>query len=293
MRLFSLTLMLGFAASPAFATPQQDYRQPLNEQYKSCTQMAAANPQETLIRARKWFEESKQLAAQHCLALAQFELKHFADAAITLETILRSVDRSQGALWYSMKKQVVRAYMNSGHAEDAERHLSDALRYASEHNLEKEMPPMLLERARIYSARNEHLRAIQDIDHALTLDNGHPVMLERANVYMKMGDTTAAERDIRAVLKADPLNEEASKMLGALERRIAELKEEAAAKATANIPAPVHNNYYAAPAGGSSAGGGGAAAAPERKLSFDERVAQHRAERAAKYGRSGGLPSGN
>lgn len=272
---------IAFAASPP--APEQT----LGEKYKSCTQLVALKPKETLERAQKWFAESGQLAAQHCMALAQFEMQDYEGAAMTLDTILLSVDQKQGALWFSMKKQAAKSHMNSGNGEAAEKHLADALRYANDNNLEKEMVPLLIDRAHIYAARGEHLRAIQDLDHALTLQNTSPVVLERAKVYLKMGDTQLAEQDIRNVLKADPLNEPASKMLGDLERRVNELKEEAAAKSAAAIQPPVNNNYYAAPAGGGGNAGGGSSngrAEPAKKLSFDERVAQARAERAKKYG---------
>lgn len=286
MRFSSLFVVISAVslASGAFAAAPQ---QTLTEQYKSCTQLSALKPKETLERAQKWYAESGQLAAQHCMALAQFELQDYDGAANSLESILTSVDQTQGALWFSMKKQAVRAYLNSGNGQPAERHLTDALRFASDKGMDKEMVPLLIDRATIFAARSEHLRAIQDLDHALTLQNTAPVVLERAKVYLKMGDTKLAEQDIRAVLKADPLNEQASRMLGDLERRHAELKAEAEAKALAAQQAPVTNNYYSGGGEAPSAGGGsagGSSAEPAKKLSFDERVAQARAERAKKYG---------
>lgn len=290
MRIASLFLMTTlfagqpFAAFSAGVAPQQS----LADQYKSCTQLAALKPKETLDRAQKWYAESGQLAAQHCMALAQFELQDFENAAITLDNILMSVDQKQGTLWFSMKKQAAKAHLQSGNAAAAERHLADSLRYANDKGMDREMVPLLLDRAIIYAEKGEHLRAIQDLDHALTLQNTAPVVLERAKVYLKMGDTKLAEQDIRAVLKADPLNEQASKMLGDLERRNAELKAEAEAKAAAAAQPPVTNNYYTG--GGESSDGGNSATSaprasePAKKLSFDERVAQARAERAKKYG---------
>ncbi|MBM3617996.1 MAG: hypothetical protein FJX23_05555 [Alphaproteobacteria bacterium] len=282
--LFVAFSTISIASSAYASAPQQS----LAEQYKSCTQLSALKPKETLERAQKWYAESGQLAAQHCMALAQFELQDYDGAASSLETILMSVDQTQGALWFSMKKQAARAYLNSGNGQPAERHLTDALRFASDKGMNSEMVPLLIDRANLYAAKNEHLRAIQDLDHALTLQNTAPVVLERAKVYLKMGDTKLAEQDIRAVLKADPLNEQASRMLGDLERRNAELKAEAEAKALAAQQAPVTNNYYSGGGGGggeSPSGGGNApSAAPQKKLSFDERVAQARAERAKKYG---------
>lgn len=229
MRFVIRFAMIALISTPALAASDvagKDYQQSLSDLYKSCTQMAVTQPKETLIRAQKWYEESKQLAAQHCIALAQFELKDYQGAGETLDNILLSLDKTQGNLWYSMKKQAAKAHLFSGNSELAERHLTDALRYASDHNLDKDMVPLLIDRARLYGAKNEHLRAIQDLDHALSLNNSAPVVLERARIYLKMGNIEAAERDIRSVLKVDALNEEASQMLGELERRMNELKAE-------------------------------------------------------------------
>lgn len=292
MRIIARFVVLSCLAAPAFATSASapDANQSLSEQYKSCTQMAAIKPAETLVRAQKWFEESGQMAAKHCIALAQFEAKDYAAAAQTLDSILLGIKENQGNLWFSMKKQAAKANLYSGNGAGAERHLTDALRYANDHNMPNDMVPMLIDRAQIYAKRDEHLRAIQDMDNALALNNSSAVRLERAKIYLKMGDIKAAENDIRTVLKAEPLNEEASKMLGDLERRMNQLKseEESKAQAMANSAAIAAAQVRGGGSSASASGGASTSAEPERKLSFDERVAKARAERAAKYGRSGG-----
>lgn len=215
----ALALYLSTAAQPAAAQALST-----QEMYKACTDMATSKPQEAAARARKWYEESKQSAALHCLALAQFELKDYTGAAASLEAVLASLSKTQNNLWLSITKQAATAQRNAQNGEAAERHLSEALRYISNTGHDREMIPLLLDRARIYTARNENLRAIQDLDHALSIQPAIQIMLERARVYLNMADFETAETDIRKVLKADPLNEEASKLLGELERKENALK---------------------------------------------------------------------
>lgn len=220
------TALVFAAALPLYASAALATAQPglsLQEMYKACTTMAATQPQETRARAEKWYAESKQPAALHCLALAQFELKDYTGAAASLDQLLTTLT-AQNELWLNMKKQAVMAHRQAQNGEGADRHLSDILRYLSDQGRDNEMVPLLLDRARIYAARGENLRAVQDLDHALSIQPAIPIVLERARVYLNMGDFKTAETDIRRVLKSDALNEEASKMLGELERRQNALK---------------------------------------------------------------------
>ena len=213
----SLFIALPTAWAKTNAVP---YTQDTAQQYESCTQLVRQQPEQTFKKARAWYQETKALAAQHCMALALYEMRDFLGAAHELENILHSVTPSQGRLWLSMKSQTAKAYQNAGRFANADQHLGQALRWASDNGLDDDMVPLLVQRGRIYALHNEHLRAIHDLDHALSIDEKNDlVLLERARVFIKMGDTDSALKDIKSVLANDPLHEEASILLGKVERR--------------------------------------------------------------------------
>src|SRR5690606_24705579 len=104
------------------------YEQSLQEQYQSCTSLARQQPAETFKRAQKWFQESKTMAAHHCMALALFEMRDFANAAKELEDLLTRLDpQQQPDLWLSMKEQAAKAHAYNKREDLAEKHLTEAL----------------------------------------------------------------------------------------------------------------------------------------------------------------------
>lgn len=219
----SALLLASHAWVPAYA---QEPVLSAEQQYALCSQRAHRFPEETFKLARDWQQKGGGIPAQHCMALSLYGMRDYNGAARELEMILRSVSPAQGKLWLSIKAQVAKAYFHSQAYEPAENHLSEALRWASEHEADADMVPLLIQRSRIYTLHNENMRAINDLDHALSIQSDDEVLLERARVFIKIGKTESALDDIRGVLKRDPLNEDASALLGAVERRMKQLQKE-------------------------------------------------------------------
>ena len=226
MRLIFLTILLAITSANPASAKDETFQQNLGDQYASCTTLVQTNAEQAYKKARAWFDETGAMAAQHCKALALFEMGDYAGAARELDAILKSVTPGQRRLWLNMKIQAAKAHMYAQDFVGGEQHLTEALRWASEQpGMEQDMPPMLVQRARIYALHNEHLRAINDLDHALTIKkDDHAVLLERARVFIKMGKGESALDDINTVLKADPLNEEASSMLSKVEPLLSKKK---------------------------------------------------------------------
>lgn len=208
-------------AAPAIAADvaQPPYEQSVTEQYNACIQLARTQPETTFKTARAWYQETKAIAAQHCMALSLFQMQDYRGAANELSAILKSITPAQGRLWLDMKSQAARAFLLAGSYEVAESHLNEALHWASDEGLDQDMVPLLIQRSRIYALHNENLRAIHDLDHAFSIRADKAVLLERARTFLKMGKFNSAKEDIDAVLKQEPLNEEASILLGKLEHR--------------------------------------------------------------------------
>lgn len=212
--------LLGMA--PAYAT--EEPAPSVASRYADCTQMSHTQPEEAFKTAQKWFKESHSVAAEHCMALSLFEMRDYRGAANELERILEIITPSQGKLWLNMKLQTAKSYMLAENYVPAEKHLTEALRWASDQgNLDAEMSPLLIQRSRIYALHNEHLRAVNDLDHALAIAPSADVLLERARVFIKLRKIDSALDDIKAVLKAEPMNDDASKLLSIVERRMDEM----------------------------------------------------------------------
>jgi tetratricopeptide (TPR) repeat protein len=197
-------LLLFSAPAPAMAAPS------VNEQYASCTKTIASDPEGTFKRARAWYGQSKTLASQHCMALALYEMKDYEGAANALETMLQGMTPSQGQLWMNMKLQTAKAHYASGNHTAADKHLSDALHWASNKEKDDDMVPLLLQRAKMYDLHNENLKAVQDLDHAMSIRPSTQIRMLRAQLLAKMGKKSEAILDVDAILKEEPKNKEAA-----------------------------------------------------------------------------------
>lgn len=221
MRRAALNILMisALLATPQAALAKDEFKQNLGDEYAACTGLVKTDAEQAYKKARAWMDETGAMAAQHCKALALFEMGDYAGSARELDAILKSVTPGQRRLWLNMKIQAAKAHMYAQNFIGGETHLTEALRWASEQQgMEADMVPMLIQRARIYALHNEHLRAINDLDHALSIKNDKDVLLERARTFVKMGKPDSALDDVKAVLKEDPLNEQASSMLSKIEQ---------------------------------------------------------------------------
>lgn len=202
-------LLATFAAVAALAVHAAP---PLSEQYASCTQSISKDPEGTYKRARVWYTQTKSLASQHCMALSLYELKDFEGAAKALEMMLQGMTPSQGRLWLNMKAQAAKAHYASGNHTAAAKHLSDGIYWATNKEMDGDIVPLLLQRAKIYGFHNENLKAVQDLDHAMSITPSAQVQLQRAKLLIKMDKHGQALEDINAVLQAEPNNKVAQSM---------------------------------------------------------------------------------
>lgn len=183
-------------------------------QYATCTALVKQNTQAALQQARHWHRQSGELSARHCLALAQYQLGQFKQAAAELDAILQSVSPSQSRLWFAVIKQAARAHLQAKNYPAAHSHLSEALIWTGEQEaMEAAMPPLLLQRARILALQGDYLRAVHDLDHAYALQPDNKLRLERARLFIRMGKNESAREDINAVLQEEPQNRHAATLL--------------------------------------------------------------------------------
>lgn len=185
----------------------------VNERYSACTNSVAVNPDAAYKTARAWYGQSQSVASQHCMALALFELKNYSEAAAILEDILTKVSPGQSSLWLRMKAQAAKTQQAAGNEDAVQKHLDDALMWAASRDMDKDMLPLLSQRAKLYSNRSQHLKAVQDLDHAYAIEPSNAILLERARIFLRIDKKQPAREDIEFVLKSDPKNQEALSLL--------------------------------------------------------------------------------
>lgn len=184
-----------------------------NEQYAECTENLASDPEGAYKRARAWYGQSKSVAAQHCMAMAHYQLQEYAQAAALLDQVLLGITPSQGKLWLFAKGQAASAHLAAGKTVNAKKHLDEALRWATDKGMDADMVPLLTQRAALFDLQGQQLQAVQDFDHALSIrPNAHAIRLQRAKLLLKMGKKVEAREDVQAVLAKEPQNREALAM---------------------------------------------------------------------------------
>lgn len=208
-RYFHIATFALFASLPLPVMAQSD----ANARYNECTRSVSVDAEAAYKTARAWYGQTRAMSAQHCMALALFELKNYKEAATTLDDIVSRVPASQGALWLNMKAQAAKAHLSAGDTAAAKNHLDEGLLWAVDKNLDVEAVPLLIQRAALYEQEGKHLMAVQDLDHALEIVPSNPVLLQRANIYLKLGMKDAARKDAEFVLKQEPRNEAALTLL--------------------------------------------------------------------------------
>jgi tetratricopeptide (TPR) repeat protein len=211
---------------------------PTNE-HDQCVADAETDPQAALARAKQWSNSGGGFEADHCAAMALFDMKHYTEAARLFEKLasgLASVGIVEQAHVYDQAGQ---AWLVANQARAAKADFDAALR------LTPNDPDLLIDRAEALAGAQEYWSAIddlnraselapkkaeiyvyraaayravdalplarQDIDHNLKLAPDNPVgLLERGNIRRLQGDVAGARRDWISVTKVAPGSSEAA-----------------------------------------------------------------------------------
>jgi predicted Zn-dependent protease len=207
---FFTILLLVLCTGTHAATPE-------TEQYTECTKTISTDPKGAYKRARAWYGQSKSVAAQHCMAMAHYELQEYEQAAFMLDQVLLGITPNQRQLWLFAKGQAASAYLAAGKADISQKHLDEALRWAADQGMDSEMVPLLAQRAALLARQGQQLKAVQDFDHALSIQpDAHAIRLQRAKLLLEMGKKAEAREDVQTVLTKEPENEEAKLLMAQL-----------------------------------------------------------------------------
>lgn len=213
-----------------------------------CVAYVRAHPKEGLERATLWKEQGGGFAADHCVAMALFELKDYAAAAKRFETLATAMlgmpadQRAQaldqaGEAWLAAHEPArAKAAFDASlalHGEDADLLIDRAQAFADlkqyweaidDLNRAIELAPKRPEgyiyRGTAYRYLDSPDLALEDIERGLALaPNSTMGLLERGNLRRLKGDTAGARQDWQRVVELAPksLEAKAAKLnLGAL-----------------------------------------------------------------------------
>lgn len=222
MNRFTSLLALALC-TPAFAqeAPTSFTQAPA---YKECTNLATTNPVAAQAKAEEWLKIDDSIGAHHCMAMAFYGQRHFAEAANELSIVRTKIPPSDLDLRTYVARQGAKAWLDGGRPDAAVTLLAQQINdmslqegdNATEAKLTAEL---LLDRARVNVTYGKLTEAVQDLDHAVSLaPTNEDVLLERASAFRQLNDVPLAKQDLQSVMKLNPKNARATEMLQALDK---------------------------------------------------------------------------
>ena len=179
--------------------------------YQNCLNLANLNPVAALGVATEWSKNKGGAPAQHCLAMAQIELKRFPEAAARLDALGRSPD--MGSLRASIFDQAGNAWMLAGESGKAVASFSAAL------TLSANDADLYADLARAQAMRKAWSEAESDLNAALAIQPGRAdLLILRASALAAEGKLKPARDDADAALKIRPNSAEALVQRGDIAR---------------------------------------------------------------------------
>jgi tetratricopeptide (TPR) repeat protein len=186
---------LSFA--PAFGRITSD---PTSE-HDQCVAEAETDPQAALARARQWSNAGGGFDADHCMAMALFDMNHYADAAVAFEKLAHGMENSGLSDQAAIYDQAGQAWLLANRPRAAKADLDVALR------LTPNDPDLLIDRAEMLAAAKDYWSAIDDLNRASDLAPKKPeIYAYRAAAYRAVEALPLARQDIDRNLKLAPNN---------------------------------------------------------------------------------------
>jgi tetratricopeptide (TPR) repeat protein len=229
-------LLLGAAFAPPTAAQQRlsDEQETVHDR---CVAFAQRNPKEGLEKAKLWKEQGGGFYAEHCIAMALFQLGEYAEAARRFQELATAMLGLPARQRAQLLDQAGNAWLNAHDPAHAKADFDAAISLAGKDvdllvdranayfdlkqywdaiddlNSAADRAP---KRADIYIYRGTAYRyvdslelALEDIDHGLELAPNSPIgLLERGNIRRLKGDMTGARKDWTEVVKLAPTTAE-------------------------------------------------------------------------------------
>lgn len=214
MRTFFFPALL-VCALPIYASGQEAASTPApsfvyTDAYRACADLAASKPDQALATSNAELKTADSIGMRHCRAMALYALKRYPEAVADLLTVERMVPPSDLALLNYVTRQTARAINLSKKPDDALTHLQNHLQIlradgSSSALRSKLAAETLLERALLRESYAQYAQAVQELDHAISLNPTHEELLyTRARVFIALNDMALARQDLTTILTSNP-----------------------------------------------------------------------------------------
>ncbi len=176
-------LGLGLAAFSPPARPQAGL-DPITEAHDRCVRLTRTNPKQALEQARIWRESGGSFAAEHCMAMALYELHDFTAAAKQFEALATRMMQMPPLQRAQSLAQAGQAWIAAGNSAQAKVDFDAALALSGGD------PDVYIDRAQALAMTRNYWEAIDDLNHVIEVSPG------RADAYIYRG---AAYRYVEAL----------------------------------------------------------------------------------------------
>lgn len=210
-------LVLALWVVPAWAETGRGFV--YNDAYRECSALVAHDAAAAQKRAEENLLQGEDVGMRHCRAMALYAQKHYPEAVIELQSVERLIAPENIALKNYVIRQIARALNLSSKPDAALKRLQDhivALRAdESDGALRTRLAAeALMERALLRESYRQYTEAVQDLDHAISLNPVNAELLAtRARVFLALNDKALAKQDLHSALKVNPNHEEAKALL--------------------------------------------------------------------------------
>lgn len=195
------------------------------EAYQNCAALSKSSPDKALAQADAWLHEAYDPEAEHCRALALFNLPRHEEAAKALEHVFTQTPPEDVVLSVNLLRQAGRAWTQTARKDQAKLRYAQAITILNKVRTpsaltQRLLAETLLERAEFLAASGEHFDALQDMDQAVSLNLlGERALTARARLLLSMDQPEMARQDVEAALRLTPRNAKAQKLLAEIVSR--------------------------------------------------------------------------
>lgn len=170
-------------------------------EHDRCVAEAERDPEAALARAEQWSNSGGGFDANHCAAMALFDMNHYAEAAAAFDKLARGMDSSGLSDQAALYDQAGQAWLLANRPHAAKMDLDAALR------LMPKDPDLLIDRAEALAAAKDYWGAIDDLNRASDIaPNKAEIYAYRAAAYRMLETLPLARQDIERNLKLAPNN---------------------------------------------------------------------------------------
>lgn len=213
----ALILGLGLASIPSARGAGQEVDHA--HQYEACMRLVKRNAADAFESALAWADLGGGDAAQHCAAIALFEMGKYDHAARRMQLIAESSTSLEAPLRADLLAQAAQGWMLSENLPQAEAALDAAIK------LKPRDPELFIDRGMIRGQRADYQGSLADLQRAIIQGTTRPAaFVYRASARRHLGQLQGALEDADEALRLEPKHPDALLERGLIYRALGRLE---------------------------------------------------------------------